>query len=317
MKTLKLAITALSVLILVEAADSQTVGIGTTKGGATAQVTAAISKVVTIKGQLKMRPQPMGGTQQYIPIVNAGELDFGVSNLPQYWMAKTGTGMAKRKYDNLILVAKMLTFRTGLLVANKSNIHKVTDFRGKRAPHGFKAAPLFHFLFSAYLANGGLSYDDVTKVPVVALRQHWNLFKQGKIDGVVAAIGSAAVKDMNASIKGGVRYVSLEDSSEAVKRTLAVYPKSKLRQVKPNPKLTGVLSPVNVLHFDYTLWTHKGQKDETVYKVVKAMYESEQTLRATSPLWRTHASKTMAKQQGTPYHPGAIKFYREVGIWKQ
>lgn len=259
----------------------------------------------------------MGGTQQYIPLVNAGELDFGVSNLPQYWMAKTGTGMAKRKYDNLILVAKMMTFRTGLLVANKSNIHKVTDFRGKRAPHGFKAAPLFHFLFSAYLANGGLSYDDVTKVPVVALRQHWNLFKQGKIDGVVAAIGSASVKDMNASIKGGVRYISLEKSSEAVKRTLAIYPKSKLRQVKPNPKLTGVLSPVNVLHFDYTLWTHKGQKDETVYKVVKAMYESEQALRATSPLWRTHASKTMAKQQGTPYHPGAIKFYREVGIWKQ
>ncbi|MHA1108892.1 MAG: hypothetical protein ACTSQV_07235, partial [Alphaproteobacteria bacterium] len=58
-------------------ASAQTVGIGTTKGGATAQVTAAISKIVSsYAGGLQMRPQVMGGTQKYIPVVNAGKLEF-------------------------------------------------------------------------------------------------------------------------------------------------------------------------------------------------------------------------------------------------
>ena len=51
---------------------AQSVGIGSTKGGATAQVTAGISKVVSAHSGMQMRPQPMGGTQQYMPGVNAG-----------------------------------------------------------------------------------------------------------------------------------------------------------------------------------------------------------------------------------------------------
>ena len=59
-------------------ASAQTVGIGSTKAGAVAQITATISKAVSEHGGgLQMRKQTMGGTQQYIPVVNAGELAFG------------------------------------------------------------------------------------------------------------------------------------------------------------------------------------------------------------------------------------------------
>ena len=317
MRLIQTGMVALVGATLALQAHAQTLAIGSTKGGATAQVTAAISKVVSTKTDLTMRPQPMGGTQQYIPVVNAAEMDFGVSNLPQYWMAKTGTGLSKRKHDNLMLCATMMTFRPGVLVANNSQFKKISDLKGARVPHGFRAAPLFQFLLSAFLANGGISYDDVRKVPVVALRQHWDMFKQGKVDVVIGAIGAAPIKDMNASISGGVRYLSLDPSSEAFARLNAIYPKGFLAKVEPNPRHTGVLQPIHTLFFDYMLWTHKGQKDETVYKVVKAMYENEKALHDTSPLWRSHRSKKMAKNQGTPYHPGAIKFYKEVGVWKR
>jgi len=298
-------------------ATAQTIGLGTTKGGATAQVTAAISRVVTTGSKLKMRPQPMGGTQQYIPIVDAGEMDFGVSDLPQYWMAKTGTGLSNRKYENLILVATMMTFRVGFLVANKSSIEKVSDLRGRRIPYGFKAAPLFQYIASGILANGGLGWDEVTKVPAVGLRQHWNMFKEGKLDGVVAAIGTAAVEDMKAAVPGGVRYISLSDNPEAMRRTHKYYPKSHMKVVETNSRIAGLTKPFNALHVDYMLWTYKGQKDGVVYQVVKTMYENEKALHETSPLWRSHRSKTMARKQGAPYHPAAVKFYKEVGIWPE
>ncbi len=62
---------------------AETVGIGTTKGGATAQVSAGIAKIVSSHAGMQMRPRPMGGTAQYVPVVNAGELEFGVSNAMQ------------------------------------------------------------------------------------------------------------------------------------------------------------------------------------------------------------------------------------------
>lgn len=298
-------------------ASAQVLGLGTTKGGATAQVAGAISKVITTKSDLQMRAQAMGGTQQYIPIVNAGELAFGVSNMPQYWMAIKGTGLSKgTKYENLRLAANLMTFKVGVLVAGKSSIKTVADLKGKTSAFGFKAAPLFQYVMTAFLANAGLTFDDVKKVPAVGLPQHWDMFKQGRIDVVIAAAGTGAVKEMDATIDGGVRYVSLDASSEAVKRTVEVFPRSYLSVVDPAPGLVGVKEPVQMLSYDYMVWTNKTVPDEIVYKFVKTLYDNEKELKETSPIWRSHSSKTMAKSQGTAYHPGAVKFYKEAGLIK-
>ena len=297
---------------------AQTVGIGTTKGGATAQVANAISKVVSAHSGLQMRTQVMGGTQKYIPVVDSGELEFGISNIMQYFMATDGSGLSEgHKYDNLRLAATMMTFRTGALVAINSGINTTADLKGKRVPSGFKGAPLFQFLMTSYLANGGLTWDDVDKVPQIGLRQHWNAFKEGKLDVVVGAVGSGAIKDMNAKIKGGVKYVSLSREPGAAEATLKIIPKTGFLEVKPAKPLVGVLGPTNVIAFDYNLWVNKDVSDDIVYKVVKAMYENEGELKETSPLWLSHSSKTMARDQGLNYHPGAIKLYKEVGIWKR
>lgn len=297
---------------------AQTVGIGTTKGGATAQVSNAISKVVSTHSGLQMRTQVMGGTQKYIPVVNSGELEFGLSNIMQYFMAVDGSGLSEgHKQENLRLAATMMTFRTGALVAKNSGINTLADLKGKRVPSGFKGAPLFEFFMTAFLANGGLTWDDVKKVPQIGLRQHWNAFKEGKIDIVIGAVGSGAIKDMNAKVKGGVKYISLSREPAMAKATLAHIPKTGFREVKPAKPFVGILSPTNIIAFDYNLWVNKDVSDEIVYKVVKAMYENEAELKSSSPLWRSHSSKTMARDQDLEYHPGAVKLYKEVGIWKR
>ena len=306
-------------LLTATAASAQTVGIGTTKGGATAQITAAIAKIVTTGSDLKLRPQPMGGTQQYIPIVNAGELQFGASNMPQYYMAVKGFGLSKRKHPNLRLVVNMMKFQVGLVTPKRANILKPEDVKGHNYPVRFKSSPLIGLILKAFLHNANLTEADIKPVPVVALRQHWNLFKQGKINGATAAIGSAIVKDMMANIPGGVRFVSLYGDKSAQDRVQAIYPKSWIEAIQPSSKLAGFDKPLNAISYDYLTWTHKGLPNETAYKVAKAMYNNEQGLKDTSPLWRSHTSKNMAKDHGpeTPYHPGAIKFYKEVGIWKR
>jgi TRAP transporter TAXI family solute receptor len=211
----------------------------------------------------------------------------------------------------------MMVFRTGLIVPANSPIMKVAQLRGKRLPSGFKGAPLFHFMFSAGLANGSVSYNDVEKVPYIGLRQHWNGFKQGKIDAAWGGIGAGHVRDMNAKIKGGVRFLSFDDSPDALKRVHKHAPHTRFLTVKPAKPFVGVMTPTNVLAFDYMLWAHKGVSNDAVSKVAKAMYENEKELHAAGPFWRSHKSKKMGKNQGWPYHPGAISFYKQVGVWKR
>lgn len=320
MKSLKICVLGAGAsLMLVSAATAQVVGIGSTKAGATSQITATISKAVSEHGGLQMRKQTMGGTQQYIPPVNAGELAFGISNIAQYHMAKTGTGLSKgTKYSNLRLVATMMKFTVSPVVAKSSGITKVSDLKGKRIAHGFKAAPLFQYITTGSLATGGVGWDDVKKIPAVGLVQHWRMIMQGKTDMAIAAAGTGFVKQMNAKIKGGVRHISYPNTPEALKTMHKWFPKSEWSIVKPRKGLTGVVEPTNFVTYDYLLWTHKGMSSDIVYKVTKVMHKQAKQLKAGGPLWRSYeANARLAKDQGHGYHPGAIKYYKEVGLWKR
>lgn len=314
MRLVKIFLTSLIALTFSFSAWSQTVGIGTTKGGATAQVSAGISKIASAYGGMQMRPQPMGGTQQYIPIVNAGELEFGIANAMQTYMAVNGIGLSDGKPNpNLRMVATMMYFRVGLIVRADSNIQSISDLKGKRLPAGYSAAPLFAYLLKGMIANGGLTTSDVKGVPVTGLIGGINAFKEGKIDAVIGSVGAGFVKDAAAKV-GGIRFVPFSDKAGAKGALFKEAPQTFLIDIAPGPE--GVNKPMKLLGFDYMLWANKDVDSDVVYRVAKAMHENEAELRKLSPLWKTHSSATMAKNKGMKYHSGAVKYYKEVGLIK-
>jgi TRAP transporter TAXI family solute receptor len=265
-----------------------------------------------------MRRQIMGGTQKYIPVVNAGELQFGLSNIVQYTMAKEGRDLSKRPYKNLQLVTTLMRFRTGLLVRNDSPIRRIEDLRGKRFAAGFKGAPLFQTYFSAFLTNAGLTWKDVKQIPAVGLRQHWNLFKQGKVDVAMAGVGGGPNKDMNAKIPSGVRYISFNtDTSGAMKATTNLKG-GKYEKVGKKKNYVAIREPAVLFGYDFTLFTNKNVSTDTVYAVTKVMHDSVKDFHAVSGVWRSYNEKRMSKDQGgLAYHAGAMKFYKEKGLWKR
>jgi hypothetical protein len=133
---------------------------------------------------------------------------------------------------------------------------------------------------------------------------------------------------MQASISGGIRYLSFDDI-QGPKRMEDVLPlgfyggkgakKYEYATVKAPSRLPGIKSTVKVFGFDYLLWAGKGVSEDIVYKVAKAMYENEKELKGASAVWRSHKSANMGEDHGPTlrYHPGAVRLFKEKGVWKR
>ena len=55
---------------------------------------------------------------------------------------------------------------------------------------------------------------------------------------------------------------------------------------------------------------------ETVYQFTKTLYEQRAEVVKTHPAGRAINPKNVVKDTGTPFHPGAIRYYKEIGIWQ-
>lgn len=300
------------VALTATAAAAQTLGLGTTAGGANDAIGNSISQVVSSSSGMQMRPQKMSGTQQYIPLIDAGKLEFGLSNVMQYYMAVSGTGLSNgQSYKNMRLAATIMPFYNGIFVRANSGINTIADLKGKRLPSGYKSAALFETFMVEFLRSANLTRKDVVNVPVVSLPQSWDLFKQGKVDAAIAAVGAGALNEIKATV-GDIKYLPISPNQKMLENL----PRTRFDVLQPKANLVGINVPTSVHTYDYAIFVSASVKDEVVYKVVKAIYDNVGALRKSTPLWNTFEPSMVARDQQMPYHPGAVKFFREKGLVK-
>jgi TRAP transporter TAXI family solute receptor len=188
------------------------------------------------------------------------------------------------------------------------------DFKGKRLPTEYQAQRIISVMLNGELANGGLSYADVQGVPVPNVQRGADEFAAGRADGFHFALGAAKVMETNAKV--ALRAVSLDPSPEAVAAMKKFVPVAYVARIEPSPANVGVIEPTNVMAYDYLTLTNAKVPDDVVYKLTKAMYGGRDVMKATFAPLAGFAQDKMAKDLGgVSYHPGAIKFYQEQGLW--
>ena len=263
-------------------------------------------------GELQIRPQELANTADYIPLVNAGEIEFGIANVVQLTYAVNGTGMSEgRPNSNLKMVATLMPFRSAYIVRKDSDIKSVEDLKGRRVPV-FADKALGDYVTKGYFANANMSLDQVEGVAVPNFPRMWASFAEGSADVAIVVVGAANSREYDASF--GIRYLSFENTPEALARTRKFLPQMYLQEM-PAGSVPGIDKPTNVNVFDYTLFAGKDVSDDMVYKSVKALWEKEADLLAAGPFWNGFTKEKMSTPLGLTYHPGAIKFYKEMGVW--
>jgi TRAP transporter TAXI family solute receptor len=115
--------------------------------------------------------------------------------------------------------------------------------------------------------------------------------------------------------KRGARILPIDNSPEAAKRTKDIYPGYPLK-VTPGPGKTGVDKEMYLWGYDIYLVGRKSLSDEAAYQIVKALWEQYKDMGQIHVLLKDWTpDKYVTKEALIPYHPGAVKFYKEKGAW--
>jgi TRAP-type uncharacterized transport system substrate-binding protein len=94
------------------------------------------------------------------------------------------------------------------------------------------------------------------------------------------------------------------------------FPPAYIEVVNPRPGLAAIPAPTPIMAYDGVMVTSASVPEDVVYKVVKALYENAAIVAKASPTLGAFSQKTMAKKvDPIQYHPGAIKYFREKGLW--
>ena len=190
-------------------------------------------------------------------------------------------------------------------------IRTVADLKGKRVPYGFSAMRALEPTVRAILATASLTEKDIKPVLVPNVIRSADDFLSGAADAFYFAFGAPKVREADVTA-GGIRMTEINEKGMPEARKIERW--GYLTEVKPGPVFVGVESPMKVYSFDNLLFTSAKTSDDFVYKMLDTLSKNQDDLIAVQPVLREFSAAFGYKQYEVPYHPGAVKYFKEHNV---
>ena len=264
------------------------------------------------KGDINWKVQAKGtkGSQANIRGLDSGTLELALSNSAISYFAVRGESTWDKTYD-IRAVVTMAPNVAMFVTKADSGIKSIADLKGKRVVIG-PAGAGFEMFVGPILEEHGVTFDDFTKLnspmgPAV------DLLGDGDADAAFlgGAVPAAAISQAASSFD--IVFVPFDPD---VRETL----------IEKYPFFNGVTVPAETYpgqEEDYAglnvgsmhVITSASVDEDLVYQVTKSIWENRADVAAKHGAGKAINPKNAARYTGTDFHPGAIKFYEESGIW--
>jgi TRAP transporter TAXI family solute receptor len=302
------------------AAAQKSVTLGTNPPGSVFHaVGSGVAKVVTDAGVLQVSTQPHAGSSTFLPLLDSGEMEFGVNNAVDMTLAYRGPGFkigGKNPFPHtphVRLLTRGSPLLVALLVRRDAPIRNVHDVKGKRMTGEYPAHLAVWYNMFGHLATAGLTWSDVKVVPVPAINEGVDALVQGRADVTEYALNAAKVREADAAV--GVKHVSNDCSPEGERRLRAAVPGYYPHWVKKG-EAAAVPEDICVIAYDIYLTVGKGVPHDTVDAMMRAIWDNVDKLKPLHPIFKDWTRERMPTHEVTmPYHVGAVRFFKERGAW--
>ncbi len=273
----------------------------------------ALSKVFTEKVQ-GSRPsvQATKASVENLTLLQQGKGEIGFTlgdSLAMGWEGDEEAGF-KGKLDKLRGMTAIYPNYIQIVATKESGIKSLADLKGKRLSVGAPKSGT-ELNARAILQGAGLSYKDLGKVEYLPFGESVELMKNRQLDATLqsAGLGVSSIRDLATSVP----IVVVEIPTAVVDKVGTPYIKTTI----PANTYEGQTTPVQTAAVVNYLVTHAGVKDETVYQMTKAIYESLPDLAAAHAAAKDIKLDSALSGMPVPMHPGAQRYFDEKGVKKQ
>lgn len=260
----------------------------------------------------KVSVQATKASVENLNLLAAGRGEVAITlgdSLSDAWKGDAEAGF-KAPLKSLRGISAMHPNYVQIVARADAGIKSLADLKGKRISVGAPKSGT-ELNARAILAAAGMSYKDFDKVEYLPYSESVELLKNRQIDATLqsSGLGSPALRDLANS--ADVVFVTIP-ASVIAKVGDAAYVSGAI-PANTYKGQTADVPTASVINF---LVTHEGVSNDVVYRMTRSMFENLDELVA------AHAAGKHVKLQGAtanmpvPLHPGAEKYYREVGVIK-
>lgn len=276
----------------------------------------AIARIVNKKKDqygIRATVESTGGSVFNVNAIMSGDLEFGVVQSDRQFQAINGLAewKDKGKQEDLRAIFSIHPESITLVAAVDAGIKDITDLKGKRVNIGNPGSGQRQNSIDALQAVG-IDYKTGLTAESVKAAEAPGLLQDGRIDAFFYTVGhpSGAIKEATAGARK-VRFAAVT----GVESLLAKYPYYAKAHI-PVKLYPGAENTADVATFGVkaTFVTSAKVPDDVVYAITKEVFDNFEDFKKLHPAYAVLTKEGMLEGLSAPIHPGAMKYYKEVGL---
>jgi len=295
------------------------VSLGTSSVGARFHILAVgMGDVVSRNSKLNVTVEPIGGSDANVRSIKAKRIDMGLINSVAGTHGFRGTGPFKKDGKTPLRLILQGGVATRALVARADRgIQTPADLRGKKVQGRRRALADLEVVLKEILKVYGIPESDVTIHAHSNTNEQLEALKLGTADAVLMPYGSPK------SSSPPVRRLA-----ESLDLVVVGLDRSKITIMLENPELAGFFpttimknsikgldKDVASLGLGEYLVGRSDLSEDTVYQFTKTFFTNVKAFHAVHASARDYTVDNSLEDPAIPYHPGAIRYYKEINRW--
>ena len=277
----------------------------------------AIGAMLRDKYNVTLRVIPGQNDVSRLLPLKTGRVDFTANGVSTYLAQEGMFQFANPEWGpqplRLLMTSNGLS-NQGVAVAADTGITSFAELRGRRVPY-VRAAPALNISMEAYLACGGLTWDDVVRVDFPGYDAKWNGVINGDVDVAFGTTVSGPPFRLEASPRG-IRWLPAPHDDEGCwERMLAVGPYFTKHTATRGASIDDENTHEGGTYPYPLLTTLATQDNDFVYSLTRVINENYDEFKDADPGAIGWAIESQVFDWVVPYHDGAVNYWREVGVW--
>jgi TRAP transporter TAXI family solute receptor len=260
---------------------------------------------------MNVTAQATGASAENVRLVNKKEAELALVQSDTVDFAFNAKETFKEKLSNMNAIAVLYPEIIQLVVRADSPAKSFGDLKGMKMGVGAPGSGTeanFRQLLDVY----GLTKDDIN-AQYLSFSESAEQFKDKHIDAfiVTAGIPNAAIMDI--TTQHAVRLLNVGE--DMVQKLMQKYPFLSPAKVPANT-YTGQEADVATVAVNAVLIVNSEIKEDVVYNLTKVLFENQAELAAAHAKGKELNVQAAVKGVSIPFHPGAVKYYKEKGLMK-